>query len=112
MSVSITYSIQSTIWKTSSQALTQYSENLRSTSNELLSDVSCSQFDTELDPGLISLAQQAKRKDVQNHEGDKVRVLVRLVYHPETVVDDHNRAAISQYERPMIFIMRLVSILV
>ncbi|CAG8522343.1 8978_t:CDS:2 [Paraglomus brasilianum] len=80
---------------------------LQSTSNELLSDVSCSQFDTELDPGLISLAQQAKRKDVQNHEGDKVRVLVRLVYHPETVVDDHNRAAISQYERPMIFIMRL-----
>ena len=89
--------------------MTQYSENLRSTSNELLSDVSSAQFDTELDPELVSLAQQARRKDAQNGEGDKVRVLVRLVHHPETVVDDHNRAAISHYERPMIFIMRLVS---
>ncbi|CAG8546484.1 12441_t:CDS:2 [Acaulospora morrowiae] len=107
------HQIQSTVGMIRA-TLMQYSEKLRSDGNEIGSPgISYeTQDNTELDPELLAIQQSIKQNSVISSRSvnAKVEIKVTPIRHPEIEINDANRKAMADYEKPIKFIIKTVSI--
>ncbi|KAG9293889.1 hypothetical protein G9A89_019227 [Geosiphon pyriformis] len=100
------------------QTLTQYSESLRATTIADLSilDSSKASFEIDLDPELRAISENtAQSLQIKTNRpfnmparrslNDKVEILLKALRHPLLVITEQNRAFVSDFEKPMKFIL-------